>query len=75
MTRLPVAQHRLRLARILETGSYEERSMSEQPADTPRAEDEDGSHASVGRSVDRSGGGRTEGETRVDDELGSGDEA
>ncbi len=49
--------------------------MSEQPADTPRAEDEDGSHASVGRSVDRSGGGRTEGETRVDDELGSGDEA
>ncbi len=47
--------------------------MSEQPAGTQG--DEDGSHASVGRSVDRSGGGRTEGETRVDDELGSGDEA
>ncbi len=47
--------------------------MSEQP-DTPvqAGGGEEGSHASVSKDVDRPGGGRTEGETTVDDALGQG---
>jgi hypothetical protein len=49
--------------------------MTEQP-DTPQqgGEDEQGSHASVGKDPGRPGGGRTEGETAVDDALGQGDD-
>jgi hypothetical protein len=48
--------------------------MTEQPG-TPRpsGDDEDTSRASEGRDPSRSGGGRTEGETTVDDALGQGD--
>ena len=47
--------------------------MTEQP-DTPlrSGDDEDGSHASVGKDPAEPGGGRTEGETTVDDALGEG---
>ena len=47
--------------------------MTEQP-NTPLAsgDEEDGSHASVGKDVGQAGGGRTEGETAVDDALGQG---
>ncbi|SNR24069.1 hypothetical protein [Blastococcus mobilis] len=47
--------------------------MTEQP-DTPlqSGDEEDGSHASVGKDVGRPGGGRTEGETAVDDAMGQG---
>jgi hypothetical protein len=47
--------------------------MTEQP-DAPRqpGDDEDTSQASVGKDPGRPGGGRTEGETAVDDALGQG---
>ena len=47
--------------------------MTEQP-DTPApgGDDENGSHASVGKDPGRPGGGRTEGETAVDDAMGQG---
>ncbi|MFD2091128.1 hypothetical protein [Blastococcus deserti] len=38
----------------------------------PAGDAEDGSHASVGKDVERPGGGRTEGETTVDDAMGQG---
>ena len=48
--------------------------MSEQPnTPAPSAEDDEGSHASVGKGVDQPGGGRTEGETAVDEAMGAGD--
>jgi hypothetical protein len=47
----------------------EENAMTEQQ-NTPRPADDEGSHASVGKDADRAGGGRTEGETAVDDALG-----
>ncbi|MGY1743632.1 MULTISPECIES: hypothetical protein [unclassified Blastococcus] len=45
--------------------------MSE-PDSTPQTDgsDEDGSHASVGGDVSSAGGGRTEGETSVDEAMG-----
>jgi len=48
--------------------------MTEQPG-TPRpsSDDEDASQASAGKDPARPGGGRTEGETAVDDALGQGD--
>jgi hypothetical protein len=51
----------------------EEVTMTEQP-EAPRqpGDDEDTSHAGVGKDPGRSGGGRTEGETAVDDALGQG---
>ena len=48
--------------------------MTEQP-DTPLQpgeDDEEGSHASVGNDVAQPGGGRTAGETTVDDAMGQG---
>jgi hypothetical protein len=51
----------------------EEDTMTERP-DTPleSGDEEDGSRASVGKDVGRPGGGRTEGETAVDDAMGQG---
>ena len=47
--------------------------MTEQPDAAPQPGDvEDGSHASVGKDVARPGGGRTEGETSVDEAMGQG---
>jgi hypothetical protein len=47
--------------------------MTEQPeTPQPSDEDEDGSRASVGKDPGRAGGGRTEGETAVDDAIGQG---
>jgi len=43
--------------------------MTEQPTSPPQPDDEDGT-----RDVSRAGGGRTEGETSVDDALGQGDD-
>jgi hypothetical protein len=48
--------------------------VTEQPQQPEPGRDDDGSHASVGDDVARPGGGRTEGETGVDDALGQGDE-
>jgi hypothetical protein len=45
--------------------------MTEQPTTPQQPDDENGSTA---RDVSRAGGGRTEGETSVDDALGQGDE-
>ena len=47
--------------------------MTEQP-DTPLqpGDDEEGSHASVGKDAAQPGGGRTAGETTVDDAMGQG---
>jgi hypothetical protein len=47
--------------------------MSEQPAD-PARPDEEASAASGIRDVARAGGGRTEGETSVDEAEGSADD-
>jgi hypothetical protein len=47
--------------------------MTEQPETPRRPDDEDGSHASVGKEPGQTGGGRTEGETGVDDALGQGE--
>jgi hypothetical protein len=44
--------------------------MTEQQNTSGRPSDEEGSRASVGNDVERPGGGRTEGETSVDDALG-----
>jgi hypothetical protein len=47
--------------------------MTEQPDTTPQpGDDEQGSQASAGKHAGRLGGGRTEGETNVDDALGQG---
>jgi hypothetical protein len=48
--------------------------MTEQP-DTPlpSGDDEEASRADAGRDPARPGGGRTQGETSVDDALGQGD--
>ena len=43
--------------------------MSEQPTSPQQPDDEEGA-----RDVSRAGGGRTEGETSVDDALGQGDD-
>ena len=46
--------------------------MTEQP-DTPlQPDDDEGSHASVGKDAAQPGGGRTAGETTVDDAMGQG---
>jgi hypothetical protein len=45
--------------------------MTEQPTTPQQPDDESGSP----RDVSRAGGGRTEGETSVDDALGQGDDA
>ena len=48
--------------------------MTEQPDQTPVPDDDDSaSHASVGGQVDQAGGGRTGGETSVDEDLGAGE--
>jgi hypothetical protein len=50
-----------------------EDTMTEQPDTAPQSGDvEDGSHASVGKDAARPGGGRTDGETTVDDAMGQG---
>jgi len=47
--------------------------MTEQPDPPIQPDDgEDGSQASVGKDPGQSGGGRTEGETAVDDAIGQG---
>jgi hypothetical protein len=46
--------------------------MTEQPDPTPQPDTEEGSRASAGSDPARAGGGRTEGETAVDDALGQG---
>ncbi len=47
--------------------------MTEQPDPQPQSgEDADGSHASVGKDAAQPGGGRTAGETTVDDAMGQG---
>ena len=44
-----------------------------EPQDTPGGTEEpEGSHASVGKDVDQPGGGRTTGETTVDEAMGGG---
>ena len=49
--------------------------MSEpQNAPSQPVDDDQGSHASVGKDAAEPGGGRTESETAVDDALGAGDE-
>jgi hypothetical protein len=45
--------------------------MTEQPISSQQPDDE----SSTPRDVSRAGGGRTEGETSVDDALGQGDDA
>jgi hypothetical protein len=53
--------------------THEEDTMTEQPDKPPRpGEDDEGSSAGVGKDAARPGGGRTEGETAVDDQLGQG---
>jgi|tagenome__1003787_1003787.scaffolds.fasta_scaffold17257738_2 hypothetical protein len=47
--------------------------MSEQ-SNEPDRPAEEGSHASTGKDVDQPGGGVTEGETRVDEAIGGGDD-
>ena len=47
--------------------------MTEQPDPTTVPADDDGSHASVGGPVDQAGGGRTGGETSVDEDMGAGE--
>jgi hypothetical protein len=49
--------------------SEPQRNTTPQPVD----DDDEGSRASVGNDVARPGGGRTEGETTVDESLGSQD--
>jgi hypothetical protein len=44
-----------------------------EPGTTEPPADEEGSHASVGGNPDQPGGGRTEGETAVDEDMGTGD--
>jgi hypothetical protein len=47
--------------------------MTEQPDTAPQPSvEEEGSRASVGKDPGRPGGGRTEGETAVDDAMGQG---
>ncbi len=46
--------------------------MTEQENTQQRPDDENGSHASVGKDAGRPGGGRTERETTVDDAMGQG---
>ena len=46
--------------------------MTEQQ-NTPKPSDEEDARASAAGDVTRAGGGRTEGETAVDDALGQGD--
>ena len=46
--------------------------MTQPTESTPQ--DEQGSHASVGQDPAQAGGGRTEGETTVDDALGGQDD-
>ena len=48
--------------------------MTEQPDPTAVPTDDDGgSHASIGGQVDRPEGGRTGGETSVDEDMGAGE--
>jgi len=48
--------------------------MTEQQQPTsPEPEDDAGAQTATGRDVAHAGGGRTEGETAVDDALGQGD--
>ncbi|WP_369135701.1 hypothetical protein [Modestobacter sp. I12A-02662] len=49
--------------------------MTEQPNQPDSVAEEEGSHASTGADVDQPGGGVTEGETTVDEAIGSGDDA
>jgi hypothetical protein len=47
--------------------------MTEKPETSPRpGDDEDDSQAGTGKDPGRAGGGRTEGETAVDDAMGQG---
>lgn len=46
--------------------------MTEQPDRSRPADGDEGSHASVGKDVEQPGGGRTEGETAVDEATGTG---
>ena len=47
--------------------------MSEPGSSGQQPADDDASHASVGGDPSRAGGGRTEGEATVDEDMGSGD--
>ncbi len=49
--------------------------MSEQPNQPDRPAEKEGSHASTGTDVDQPDGGLTEGETTVDEAIGSADDA
>ncbi len=44
-----------------------------QPGTNGQRPDDDGSHASVGNDPSQTGSGRTEGETTVDEDMGTGD--
>lgn len=47
--------------------------MTEPENTTPeQSQDDEGSHASVGKHVERPGGGRTDAETSVDEAMGTG---
>jgi hypothetical protein len=48
--------------------------MTEQQPNTTSgpADDAEGSHASIGKDVERPGGGRTDAETTVDEAMGTG---
>jgi hypothetical protein len=45
-----------------------------EPGTGQRATDDDGSHASVGEDPSQAGGGRTQSENAVDEDMGTGDE-
>jgi hypothetical protein len=47
--------------------------MSEPGTSGQQPEDDEGSHASVGQDPSQAGGGRTEGQTTVDEDMGAGD--
>ncbi len=50
--------------------------MTERPtAPGQPPDDDEGSHASVGKEAERPGGGRTESETAVDEAMGTEDDA
>lgn len=49
--------------------------MSEPGTSGQQPADDEGSHASVGNDPAQAGAGRTESETAVDEEMGSGDES
>jgi hypothetical protein len=52
----------------------EEDPVSEPGTSGQQPADEEGSHASVGQDPSQAGGGRTESENAVDEDMGAGDQ-